>query len=33
MSTVTITENPLAFEDLFAIVNGGQVELSDGARA
>jgi histidine ammonia-lyase len=33
MSTVTITEDPLAFEDLLAIVNGTQVELSDGARA
>jgi histidine ammonia-lyase len=33
MSTVTITEDPLALEDLLAIVNGAPVELSDGARA
>ena len=33
MSTVTITDDPLTFEDLLAIVNGTQVELSDGARA
>jgi histidine ammonia-lyase len=33
MSTVTITEEPLAFEDLLAIVNGARVELSEGARA
>jgi hypothetical protein len=33
MSTVTITENPLAFEDLLSIVNGAPVELTDSARA
>ncbi|HKX16121.1 MAG TPA: aromatic amino acid lyase [Propionibacteriaceae bacterium] len=32
MSTVTITENPLGFEDLLAIVNGAPVELTDSAR-
>ena len=32
MSTVTITENPLALEDLLAIVDGAEVELSDGTR-
>jgi histidine ammonia-lyase len=33
MSTVTITENPLALEDLLAIVNGARVELADNVRA
>ena len=33
MNTVTITEGPLALEDLLAIVGGAQVELTDGARA
>jgi histidine ammonia-lyase len=33
MRTVTITEGPLAFEDLLAIINGAQVELSEGVRA
>jgi histidine ammonia-lyase len=33
MATVTITEDPLSLEDPFAIVNGAQVELSDGAQA
>jgi histidine ammonia-lyase len=33
MSTVTITENPLALEELLAIVGGAQVELADGVRA
>lgn len=32
MTSVTITENPLALEDLLAIVAGAQVKLSDGAR-
>src|SRR5215212_8517577 len=32
MTSVTITENPLAIEDLLAIVDGAQVKLSDGAR-
>jgi histidine ammonia-lyase len=32
MTSVTITENPLALEDLLAIVDGAQVRLSDGAR-
>jgi hypothetical protein len=32
MTSVTITENPLALEDLLAIVDGAQVTLSDGAR-
>jgi histidine ammonia-lyase len=32
MSTVTITEKPLALEDLLAIVDGAQVELADGVR-
>jgi histidine ammonia-lyase len=33
MSTVTITENPLALEDLLAIVNGARVELTNNVRA
>jgi histidine ammonia-lyase len=33
MSTVTITENALALEDLLAIVDGAEVELADSARA
>ena len=33
MSTVTITEEPLALEDLLAVVDGAQVELADSARA
>ena len=33
MTTVTITEEPLAFEDLLAIVDGAQVALSDEVRA
>src|SRR6187551_2264288 len=33
MSTVTITEDQLALEDLLAIVDGAQVELTDGVRA
>src|SRR5512133_3304346 len=32
MTTVTITEDPLALEDLLAIVDGAQVELADGVR-
>ena len=32
MTSVTITENPLALEELLAIVDGAQVKLSDGAR-
>jgi len=32
MSTVTITEKPLAIEDLLAIVEGAQVELAADAR-
>lgn len=32
MSTVTITEDPLALGDLLAIVDGAQVQLSQGAR-
>jgi histidine ammonia-lyase len=32
MTSVTITENPLALEDLLAIVDGAQVKLSNGAR-
>jgi hypothetical protein len=32
MSSVTITEEPLALEDLLAIVDGAQVELADGVR-
>jgi histidine ammonia-lyase len=33
MSTVTITEEPLALEDLLAVVDGARVELADSARA
>jgi hypothetical protein len=33
MTTVTITEVPLAFEDFLAIVDGAQVALSDEVRA
>jgi histidine ammonia-lyase len=33
MGTVTITEEPLSIEDLLAIVNGAQVDMSDGVRA
>ena len=33
MTTVTITEEPLALEDLLAVVDGAQVELADSARA
>ena len=33
MTTVTITEAPLAFEDFLAIVDGAQVALSDEVRA
>ena len=33
MSTVTITDEPLALEALLAIVDGAQVELAGGARA
>ena len=32
MSTVTITEEPLALEDLLAVVEGTRVELADGTR-
>jgi hypothetical protein len=32
MSTVTITEDPLALEELLAIVEGARVELTDGVR-
>jgi histidine ammonia-lyase len=32
MTSVTMTEDPLALEDLLAIVDGAEVELSDGAR-
>jgi histidine ammonia-lyase len=32
MGTVTITEQPLALEDLLAIVGGARVELADGVR-
>ena len=32
MTTVTITEDPLALEDLLAIVDGARVELADGVR-
>jgi histidine ammonia-lyase len=31
--SVTITEEPLALEDLLAIVDGAQVEMADGPRA
>lgn len=33
MSTVTITEEPLALEDLIAVVDGARVELADSVRA
>jgi len=33
MTTVMITEAPLAIEDLLAVVDGARVELDDGARA
>jgi histidine ammonia-lyase len=33
MSTVTIAEEPLALEDLFAVVHGARVELADSPRA
>jgi histidine ammonia-lyase len=33
MSAVTITEEPLALEDLLAVVDGARVELADGARS
>src|SRR2546430_17369798 len=33
MTTVTITEAPLAIEDLLAVVGGARVELDDGTRA
>ena len=33
MTTVTITEAPLAIEDLLAVVDGARVELDDGTRA
>jgi histidine ammonia-lyase len=33
MTTVTITEEPLAFEDLLTIVDGAQVALSEEVRA
>jgi hypothetical protein len=33
MSIVTITEEPLAFEDLLEIVDGARVELADSTRA
>lgn len=33
MSTVTITEEPLALEDLLAVIDGARVELADSARA
>ena len=33
MTTMTITEAPLAVEDLLAVVDGARVELDDGARA
>ena len=32
MSTVTITEESLALEELLAIVDGAHVELAEGAR-
>ena len=32
MSTVTITEDPLVLDDLFAIIDGAEVQLSEGAR-
>ena len=33
MTTVTITEAPLAVEDLLAVVDGARVELDDAIRA
>ena len=33
MSIVTITEEPLALEDLLAVVDGATVELADSTRA
>ncbi len=33
MSIVTITEEPLALEDLLAVIDGARVELADSARA
>jgi histidine ammonia-lyase len=33
MTTVTITEAPLAIEDLLAVVGGARVQLDDGTRA
>jgi histidine ammonia-lyase len=33
MTTVTITEAPLAIEDLLAVVGGARVELDGGTRA
>ena len=33
MSIVTITEEPLALEDLLAVVDGARVELADSTRA
>jgi histidine ammonia-lyase len=33
MSIVTITEEPLALEDLLAVIDGAKVELADSARA
>ncbi|HET9303010.1 MAG TPA: aromatic amino acid lyase, partial [Propionibacteriaceae bacterium] len=33
MSTVTITEEPLALEDLIAVVDGARVELADSVQA
>jgi histidine ammonia-lyase len=32
MTTVTITEEPLALEDLLAVVDGAKVELADSTR-
>jgi histidine ammonia-lyase len=33
MTIVTITEEPLALEDLLAVVDGARVELADSTRA
>jgi hypothetical protein len=33
MTTVTITEAPLAIEDLLAVAGGARVELDGGTRA
>ena len=33
MTTVTITEAPLAIEDLLAVVDGARVELDEATRA